>query len=257
MPAEPAPSPVLPGAEPFAVDAGRTGVLLLHGFTGCPQSLRPWAEHVAAAGYTVRLPLLPGHGTAVTDMALTRWSDWYALAAATFDELRSVCDEVFVAGLSMGATLALRIAEMRPAEVAGLVLVNASVTSQDRRLVLLPVLQHLIPTLPGIASDIKRPGVTELAYDRVPLRALASLRTGWSEVRRDLDRIRCPVLHYRSRVDHVVEPRSGELMRAGVADLHEVVLDDSYHVATLDNDAETIFTGSVEFLRRHSRLETD
>jgi carboxylesterase len=152
----------------------------------------------------------------------------------------------------MGATLALRLAELRP-DVAGLVVVNASVISQDRRLVLLPVLKHLVPSLPGIGSDIKRTGVTELAYDRVPLRALASLRKAWGEVRRDLPRISCPVLHYRSRTDHVVEPRSGELMRAGIRDVHEVVLEESYHVATLDNDASIIFTGSVDFIRQYSR----
>jgi alpha-beta hydrolase superfamily lysophospholipase len=55
--------PLLPGAEELAVDAGPVGVLLSHGFTGMPSSLRPWAESVAAAGHSVRLPLLPGHGT--------------------------------------------------------------------------------------------------------------------------------------------------------------------------------------------------
>jgi carboxylesterase len=252
MSVEGAPTPVLAGAEPFSADGGRTGVLVLHGFTGSPQSMRPWAEHLAAAGFTVRLPLLPGHGTTWQDMARTSWADWYATAGATFDELRQSCDEVFVMGLSMGATLALRLAELRP-EVAGLVVVNASVISQDRRLALLPVLKYVVPSLPGIGSDIKRSGSTELAYDRVPLRALASLRSAWAVVRGDLARIGCPVLHYRSRVDHVVEPRSGELMRDGVRDLHEVVLEDSYHVATLDNDAASIFTGSVEFVRQHSR----
>jgi carboxylesterase len=87
----------------------------------------------------------------------------------------------------------------------------------------------------------------------VPLRALASLRKAWGEVRRDLSRITCPVLHYRSRTDHVVEPRSGELMREGIRNVHEVVLEESYHVATLDNDAATIFTGSVDFIRQYSR----
>jgi carboxylesterase len=245
-------APLLTGAEPFSADGGRTGVLVLHGFTGSPQSMRPWAQYLAGAGFTVRLPLLPGHGTSVADMARTGWMDWYGAASATFDELRQRCDEVFVMGLSMGATLALRLAELRP-DVAGLVVVNASVISQDRRLMLLPVLQHVVPSLPGIGSDIKRAGVTELAYDRVPLRALASLRKAWGEVRRDLSRITCPVLHYRSRTDHVVEPRSGELMRSGIRNLHEVVLEESYHVATLDNDATTVFTGSVDFLRQYSR----
>jgi carboxylesterase len=246
------PAPVISGAEPFSADAGRTGVLVLHGFTGSPQSMRPWAQYLAGAGYTVRLPLLPGHGTSVADMARTGWTDWYGAASASFDELRAACDHVFVVGLSMGATLALRLAELRP-DVAGLVIVNASVVSQDRRLVLLPVLKYLVPSLPGIGSDIKREGVTELAYDKVPLRALASLRSAWRQVRQDLHLINCPVLHYRSRTDHVVEPRSGELIRNGIRDVHEVVLEDSYHVATLDNDATTIFTGSVDFLRQHSR----
>jgi carboxylesterase len=248
-------APVLSGAEPFAADGGRTGVLVLHGFTGSPQSMRPWAQYLAGAGYTVRLPLLPGHGTSVTDMARTGWTDWYGAASAGFDELRHACDEVFVVGLSMGATLALRLAELRP-DVAGLVVVNASVISQDRRLALLPLLKYLVPTLPGLGNDIKRDGVTELAYDRVPLRALASLRAAWREVRRDLRRITCPVLHYRSRTDHVVEPRSGELIRAGIRDVREVVLEESYHVATLDNDATTIFTGSVDFIRQYSRSTT-
>jgi carboxylesterase len=245
-------APVLPGAEPFSADGGRTGVLVLHGFTGSPQSLRPWAQYLAGAGCTVRLPLLPGHGTSVTDMARTNWTDWYGTASATFDELRQRCDEVFVLGLSMGGTLALRLAELRP-DVTGLVIVNASVVSQDRRLMLLPVMKHLLPSLPGIGSDIKRSGATELAYDRVPLRALASLRKAWAVVRGDLVRINCPVLHYRSRTDHVVEPRSGELLRSGIRDLHEVVLEESYHVATLDNDSTTIFTGSLDFIRQYSR----
>lgn len=248
-------APILSGAEPFSADGGRTGVLVLHGFTGSPQSMRPWAQYLAGAGFTVRLPLLPGHGTSVADMARTGWTDWYGAASASFDELRRTCDEVFVMGLSMGATLALRLAELRP-DVTGLVVVNASVASQDRRLILLPVLKHVVPSLPGIGSDIKRAGVTELAYDRVPLRALASLRKAWADVRRDLNRITCPVLHYRSRTDHVVEPRSGELMRSGIRDVHEVVLEESYHVATLDNDATTIFTGSVDFLRQYSRSAT-
>ena len=70
--------PVLPGAEPFRHEGGEVGVLLCHGFTGSPQSLRPWAEYLAERGLTVALPLLPGHGTRWEDMQLTGWQDWYA-----------------------------------------------------------------------------------------------------------------------------------------------------------------------------------
>src|SRR5262245_26067441 len=163
--------PLMPGAEPFDHEGGPVGALLCHGFTGTPQSLRPWAEHLAAAGLTVSLPRLPGHGTTWQEMNLTRWPDWYAEIDRALTKLRERCPEVFVMGLSMGGTLALRLAEERPDEVAGLVLVNPSLltTRPDRHL--LPALRLVLPSVPPIASDIKKPGVTELAYSRVPLKA--------------------------------------------------------------------------------------
>jgi carboxylesterase len=96
--------------------------------------------------------------------------------------------------------------------------------------------------------------VTELGYDRLPLRAFASLQSAWPVVARDLSRISCPVLVYRSRVDRVVPPVSGRMLLAGLAGgtVEERVLEDSYHVATLDNDAPSIFDGSLAFVRSHA-----
>ena len=244
---------LLPGAEPFAFDGGPTGALLVHGFTGCPASMRAWGEFLAAAGLTVVGPRLPGHGTRVEDMAATRWEDWYAEAERSYTALRARCDEVFVMGLSMGAALVLRLVETHPGEIAGAVLVNAAIASNDRRLVLLPVLKHLVKTFPGIANDIKKPGVTEVAYDRMPLKPVASMLDGWKDVRADLGKVDCPVLHFHSREDHVVDPGSSALLNRDVPHLQEVVLEDSYHVATLDNDAERIFGGSLDFVRANSR----
>src|SRR6478736_8037433 len=131
---------ILPGAEPFSHDGSDVGVLLVHGFTSTPQSLRPWAEHLAEAGFSVRLPRLPGHGTTWQEMNRTQWADWQAETERAFGELVDRCDRFFVAGLSMGGALAVRIAERHAANVAGLVLVNPCVTLGDPRLAALPVI---------------------------------------------------------------------------------------------------------------------
>ncbi|GAC1445261.1 MAG: alpha/beta fold hydrolase [Mycobacteriales bacterium] len=249
---------MLPGAEPIDLPGGPVGVLLSHGFTGTTASMRPWAEHLSAAGYTVSAPRLPGHGTRWQDMNKTRWSDWYGEIERAFDDLRGRCSSVFAMGLSMGGTLVLRLAEQRAGEVAGIVVVNASLASERKDVKLAPLLSKVLPSLAGVGSDIKKEGVQELAYDRTPLKAFTSLQSAWTDVRRDLHKIECPVLAYRSSIDHVVEPISGRVLLEGCAGgtIEERVLDNSYHVATLDNDAPTIFAGSVEFLRAHAAAAT-
>ena len=223
---------LLPGAEPIDFPGGPVGVLISHGFTGCPQSIRSWAEHLRDAGLTVAAPLLPGHGTRWQEMNSTTWADWYGAVEHSFDDLRSRCSTVFVMGLSMGGTLVLRLAELRPAQVAGVVVVNASLATERKDAKLLPVLKHLIPAMPGIGSDVKKPGVTELAYSKIPLKAAHSLQQAWPVVRADLPKITAPVLVYRSRVDHVVEPVSGRALLAGLtgATVEERVLEDSFQI---------------------------
>ncbi len=244
--------PLLPGAEPFFADGGPVGVVLVHGITGSPASIRPWAEHLAAAGITVAVPRLAGHGTCWQDLAMTRWEDWYAAVERSFDDLTRRCRTVFAGGLSMGGTLVIRLAEERGDAVAGLVLVNPSLLTRDRRMHALPVLRRVVRSVPGIGNDINKRGQDEVAYDRVPLQALHSLTQLWRVTRRDLGRVTQPLLVFRSVVDRVVEPDSAELLRRSVSssDVEERLLHDSYHVATLDNDAPLIFNGTLDFLRR-------
>jgi carboxylesterase len=248
--------PVDPHARPFSAEGGRTGVLVLHGFTGSTAGLRPWAEAFAADGYAVEAPRLPGHGTTWQELNRTRWQDWLAEASNSLTALRDRCDEVFVAGLSMGGCLALRLAEEREIDVAGLILVNPIVISQRKALLALPLLKRLRPSVGAIADDIKRPGVTEHAYARTPLRALDSQRELWRVTREDLAKITAPLVLFRSVEDHVVEPLSSQMIvqRVSSRDVTERVVDDSYHVATLDNDAETITVESLEFIRKHTAL---
>jgi carboxylesterase len=229
-----------------------TGVLLSHGFTGSPLSMRPFAEHLAAEGYGVAVPRLPGHGTTWQEMNNTRWQDWYAVLDNELERLRKEHDRVFLAGLSMGGCLVLRLAEQHGADISGVILVNPSVRTDDKRSVFLPVLQRLMPSFPGISNDIKKPGVDEGAYSRMPLRALYSLSQLWTVTRADLAKVTQPVLLFRSTVDHVVEPSSGRTILASISsrDVTETLLEDSYHVATLDNDAPRIFADSTTFIHR-------
>jgi esterase/lipase len=251
------PPAVMPGAEPFTFPGGdgpdgRTGVLLVHGFTGTPMSMRPWGEHLAAEGFAVRCPLLPGHGTHWQDCNASTHDQWTATVETAFDELAAECDRVFVAGLSMGGTLATRLAEVRADDVAGLLLVNPALLSTRLAVrFLLPMIARITPSQPPIASDIKKPGVTELAYPKLPTRALLQLTKLWAATRADLGRVTAPTIVFHSREDHVVEPVNSEILLAGIgsADTTEVILEDSFHVATLDNDAPRIFAGSVDWIR--------
>jgi carboxylesterase len=247
--------PVLPGAEPFTHDGGSTGVLLCHGFTGSPQSLRPWAEYLAAEGLSVSLPRLPGHGTTWREMGRTRWEDWFAEVSRAFEDLSKRAGEVFVMGLSLGGCLGLRLAEVEGGTVRGLVLVNPSLTADSKLFMLAPVMKYLVPSLKGITDDIKKPFVTELGYDRVPVRAAATLPQLWKVTAEGLGTLTQPVLAFRSTEDHVVGPASMQVLRDGLpaGQLTVRSCEDSYHVATLDNDAPAIFAGSLDFIRAHSR----
>src|SRR3954454_1847759 len=115
---------VLSGAAAWSSPGGPHGALVLHGFTGNPQSMRGLAEAFARAGFAVELPRLPGHGTTIDDMMTTTWEDWSAAAEAAFVDLASRVDKIVVAGLSMGGGLTLWLAARHP-DVAGIVLVNA------------------------------------------------------------------------------------------------------------------------------------
>lgn len=248
---------VVTGAEAFSFAGGPVGVLLIHGFTGSPASMRPWGEYLAGQGLTVSCPRLPGHGTRWQEMNHTSWPDWYGEIERGFEDLRRRTERVFVMGLSMGGTLTLRLAELHADQIAGIVLVNPSILSENRTIRALPVVQLVLPSVKAIANDISKEGADEIAYSRTPLRALSSLVQLWRLTRADLGQVTVPVLYFRSAVDHVVEVSNARVIqsRLGSSDVREVVLPDSYHVATLDHDAPAIFEGSMDFVRQHARIE--
>ena len=244
--------PLTVEARPELTGGRRVGVLLSHGFTGSPASMRPWGQHLGDLGYGVAVPRLPGHGTTWQELNTCRWDDWYGEVTRVFDQLCLDHDAVVVGGLSMGGSLALRVAEEHADRVAGVIVVNPALATKRLDVKLLPLLKHVVPSFPAIAGDIKKPGMSEHAYDRTPLKAIHSFMRTWPTIVADLPRVTSPLLYLRSTVDHVVDELSEPIILGKVSstDVTMVRLPESYHVATLDNDAPTIYDTSAAFITR-------
>lgn len=240
---------VIPGAEAYAADGGRDGVLVLHGFTGNPQSMRGLAEAFATAGFTVELPRLAGHGTTVDDMLTTSWSDWSADVEAAYGRLAAKTERIVVAGLSMGGLLTLQTALEHP-DVAGIICINAVIEDAGP---LRDMVQQMIEageeSFDAIGSDIADPDQAEASYDATPLRPLLSMMDAGDGIRPRLGEITCPALLMTSPQDHVVAPSNSDFIAASLGGpVERVTLERSYHVATLDYDRELIAQRAVAFV---------
>lgn len=242
---------VLTGTEAFEFSGNDIGILVCHGFTGSPHSMRPLGEAYHEAGYTVLGPRLAGHGTSPEDMAETGARDWIASVEAALAQLRSRCRMVFMTGLSMGGTLTLYMAGRHPDAFAGIIPINAVVRLDSPDMAGIAFAADAPAMVPGIGSDISKPGVTELAYDEIPVPCFAEIHALTSVTHALLPRVAAPALILTSREDHVVPPVNGRLIAGaiGSARIEQVALANSYHVATLDHDQDLIIAESLRFIR--------
>lgn len=240
---------VVPQVDAFAFEGGPTGALLLHGFSGNPSSLRPLGESLAARGHAISCPRYPGHGTTWAELGSTRWQDWESEALGALAELRRRCDVVVACGLSVGAAMALHVAVRLPDVLHGVVAINPYV--RNWRIALASLVRPFHKAVKGVGDDIKKPGRTEVPYDRIPVSAIIQLNRFLKVVRSELASMRLPLLLFHSAEDHVVPPGNTEhvLRGVGAKEKELILLPNSYHVATLDNDAATIVERTHEFIR--------
>ena len=242
---------VIPNGDEFHLEGGAIAVLMVHGFTGSPASIRPWAEALHREGFTVRAPRLPGHAETWEEMNKTRWSDWYAEVDRNFSELKKKYQRVFVAGFSMGGALSIRLASIRGQEIEGLMLVNPSIHDPRPSMKLVPLLQYVIPSLGGRGTDVAAPNPPKHSYGRTPLRALRSLQKLWKVVQRDLYLVDVPLMVGYSVNDHVVDPKNSEMVIDNVSsiDIREVIFERSFHNVALDYDLDLLVEESLSFIK--------
>jgi carboxylesterase len=248
---------VLEGAEAFKMGEGPVGALLIHGFTGSPQSVRDLGSYLSERGVAVLAPRLPGHGTSWEDLDARTPAEWIRAVEDGFNELSEGKDQVFLVGLSFGAALALDFAARHPQRVAGVITLAGLVETHDPRRFAAPLIRLLTRSLAGTGNDIADPDAQEIAYHRLPTSATYLMLKFLRKARRQLPLVRCPILIIHSHNDHTVGPYNAQTIYDKVSsENREIVwLDRSYHVITLDLDRDDVFKRTYRFIAVTSDLE--
>jgi carboxylesterase len=226
------------------------GVVLVHGFTGSPPSMRPWGEFLHSKGYTVRVPLLPGHGTKPEDLNKVKWQEWPTKVSYELSEIQKTCDTVILIGLSMGGGTVLNVAAANNELISGIILVNPMIHVRGVPVELAFFLSRLQKLRTSVGDDIKRPGITEWGYDHLPTRGVYQLLKMLRVTRRDLSKVTVPVQLFHSVDDHTLPVGNTEIILSEIGSQNKtrIELVNSYHVATLDYDQELIFQNSLTFI---------
>lgn len=253
------PAGIVPGAGPIALDAGERAVLLLHGFGDTPQTLERLAHALHATGWTVRVPLLPGHGRTLEQFHASRGAEWTAAAREAFEQLRATHPSVAIVGLSMGGALATSLAASVGTRAATLVLLAPflEVAPSGRLLTALwPLWALWRAWVPGdAASAIHDPGARSksLGYGVSSPRALRELRGIVDDAGRASRQLQIPTFVVHSRTDYRIPIPSAERAFARLAAPEKELrwVERSGHVITVDRDAEMVIAMVLAWLDRH------
>lgn len=255
----------------YRLEGNKVGVLLLHGLCGTPTEMRFVANGIARAGYTVTCPQLAGHCGSMQDLAASTWSDWYASAGAALDEMRETCDTVIVGGLSTGAVLALLLAARRPRDVQGTLLLsptlwlNGWVIPWYARLFKVVFCRRFADMFDF--PDLHPHGIKDARIRDFICNALASGDSAQAglpatpgssvlEHRRlvkvmltELGNITQPAMIVHPREDDYADLDNAWYLQRNLKGLVDmVVLDDSYHIVTVDRQRHVVVERAQQFV---------
>jgi carboxylesterase len=230
------------------------GIVLVHGYTGSPSSMRPWAEYLNKKGYTVRVPLLPGHGRKPEDLHEVKWQEWPDKVESELDELEKSCVKIFICGFSMGGGTTLHVAGRNSRALSGIILVNPMIHIPFVGTKLAYLYSRIQKFRDSSGDDIKCPGVTQGGYEAMSTKGIHQILQMLKHTRANLQRVSVPMLLFHSVKDHTLPVSNTEIVMKGVGSKikERIELTNSFHVATLDYDAEIIFEKSSIFIESHS-----
>jgi carboxylesterase len=253
------------------LQGGRVGVLLIHGLGGTPVELRFVAQALARAGHTVYCCQLAGHCSTPEELRRSTWREWYASVEAAHDKLAETCDVILAGGLSMGGILALHLAQKRPASVHGLLLFAPTLKLDGWSMPWHSVfLQYVRPLPVRLELDLTERDPYGLKDERVrrivvasmqsgdsgaagvfstPMRSFAHFNLLVSEVKRDLGKVRQPTLIVHPRQDDIASLKNAQYLQANLGGLVDtLVLDNSYHMVTLDQQRHIVAERTTGFV---------
>ncbi len=245
------------GAEPFFFPSGKVGCLLVHGLTGTPKEMRWMVEYLLKQGITIMGIRLAGHATEPDDLRRTRWQDWLTSVEDGYNLLSGTCEQIFLAGLSLGGSLSLFAASYLPAQ--GVISISAPCQlPADWRLKFIRLFQHLQPRVPKGTPDWRNPqaAADHLEYPYYPTPSIAELRDLLAELRQILPQVKLPALIIHSRADQSVLPENAEQIFRALGSPHKEIfwVENSGHVVVREPERQQVFDRTIQFIQQYAAL---
>jgi carboxylesterase len=250
---------IIPTTEPFFFPGSRTGILLIHGFTGTPKEMRWMGEYLnRELGFTCLGVRLAGHATRPKDMVRSRWTDWTASVEDGYNLLRGATDSIYLVGISMGGALSLLMSTKL--DVKGIVTMSAPYRMpaehpawQIRLLSYFKTYIQKSREAPDASWFDKEAFKEHISYPLNPIRSAAELEVLLTKMRAVLPKVTVPVCMIHSKDDDYVLPENMEQIYAGLvnaSDKTKFYVTRSGHVVTRDAARGQVFEIARDFIRR-------